>query len=106
MMSEQEMVCGSSATEISILTYVAHSAVIGAFKNTYKGSTVALRKAIDQVVNDPKLYANAIPFVQSSGTGKSRLMVELGRECFVLVLNLREDDPIGAFCKCHWKPVW
>jgi hypothetical protein len=32
-------------------------------------------------------------------------MVELGQECFVLMLNLREDDPIGTFCKCHLKPV-
>jgi hypothetical protein len=28
-------------------------------------------------------------------------MVELGQACFVLVLNLREDDPMGSFCKCH-----
>jgi len=85
---------------------VAHVAVVAAFTNTYRGSTVALRKAIDQVINDGNLYANVIPFVQSSGTGKSRLMVELGRTCFVLVLNLREDDPKGSFCKCHWKHGW
>ena len=50
-------------------------------------------------------YANAnpIPFVQSSGTGKSRLMVQLGQECFVLVLNLREDDPKEPFVGAIWN---
>ena len=85
---------------------VPYSAVRNAFATPYRGDTAALRIAIDQVINDPHLSANAIPFVQSSGTGKSRLMVELGKDFFVLILNLRDDDPEGSFCKSHWKPVW
>ena len=81
------------------------AAVISAFKSPYLGNTAAIERAIDQVIDDSNLYANAIPFVQSSGTGKSRLMSELGKKIFVLVLNLREDDCIGDFCKYHWKLV-
>ena len=86
-----------------VLIYVLHTAVVNAFKSPYIGNTAALEKAIDQVINDKSLHANAIPFVQSSGTGKSRLMKELGMKVFVLVLNLREDDRIGEFCKYCWK---
>ena len=101
------MVCGASASETvdSVLIYILHTAVISAFKSPYLGNTAALEKAIDQVINDRNLYANAIPFVQSSGTGKSRLMGELAKNFFVLVLNLRENDNPGDFCKYCWKPV-
>jgi hypothetical protein len=76
-------------------------AILNAFAGNYLGSSATLQKAIEQVIGDPNLYANAIPFVQSSGTGKSRLMVELGRHFFVLMVNLREDDSAGGFCK--WR---
>ena len=61
--------------------------------------TAALRMAIDRVINNKKLYSNGIPFVQSSGTGKSRLMVELGKDFFVIIITLSDDDPPGSFCK-------
>ena len=101
------MVCGASASETvdSVLIYILHTAVISSFKSPYLGNTAALEKAIDQVINDRNLYANAIPFVQSSGTGKSRLMGELAKIFFVLVLNLRENDNPRDFCKYCWKPV-
>jgi len=67
----------------------------------YKGNTATLRMAIDQVINDRDLYTNGIPFVQSSGTGKSRLKVELGKEYFVLIVNLGDEVPEGSFCKFH-----
>jgi hypothetical protein len=74
----------------SVLIYVLHTAVIRAFEGPYLGNTgtTALEKAIDQVINDSHLSANAILFVQSSGTGKSRLIKELAKRIFVLGLNL------------------
>jgi hypothetical protein len=91
----------------SVLIYVLHTAVIRAFEGPYLGNTgtTALEKAIDQVIDDPSLYANAIPFVQSSGTGKSKLIKELAKKNLVLVLNLRENDRVGDYCKYPTKPV-
>ncbi|KAF9011504.1 hypothetical protein BDZ89DRAFT_1077772 [Hymenopellis radicata] len=71
--------------------------ILDAFAGTYIGDSTTVQKAIEQVIGDTNLYANAIPFVQSSGTGKSRLMVELGQHFFVLMLNLREEDSPGNY---------
>ncbi len=94
------MVSGSCAVGIiSTDACRLREAVRDAFETPYIGDSGTVQKAVEQVVGDTNLYANAIPFVQSSGTGKSRLMVELAQDFFVLMLNLREDDPRGSFCK-------
>jgi hypothetical protein len=42
-----------------------------------------------------EIYANYLPIVQSSGTGKSRMVDELAGEVFTIPLNLREADTTG-----------
>jgi hypothetical protein len=42
-----------------------------------------------------QFYANYLPIVQSSGTGKSRMVDELAGEVFTIPLNLREADTSG-----------
>jgi hypothetical protein len=44
-------------------------------------------------------YANYLPIIQSSGTGKSRTVHELARLVFTIPFNLRGDDESsGRFC--------
>jgi hypothetical protein len=42
-----------------------------------------------------KYYSNYLPIVQSSGTGKSRMVDELAGEIFTIPLNLREPNTSG-----------
>lgn len=84
------------------LPFIFDTATRDAFTLQYRGDNIvleALKGAIDNVIKDNEIWANALPFVQSSGTGKSRLIVELGNDFYVLFLNLREDDPHGAYCE-------
>src|SRR5260221_3318978 len=65
----------------------------------FAGETViALRKYIDKF-SDPSnsnaIYAHYFSFVNSSGTGKSRAVDELGKELLVIPLNLGSKDFSG-----------
>ncbi|KAG6883444.1 hypothetical protein C0993_006159, partial [Termitomyces sp. T159_Od127] len=52
-----------------------------------------LAHALDQ--RNQFYYAQAIPIVQSSGTGKSRTIDELGKTMLVIPLNLRPPEHTG-----------
>lgn len=43
-------------------------------------------------------YAKFLPIVQSSGTGKSRMVDELGKFVYLIPLNLRPSGDKGWFC--------
>ena len=45
-------------------------------------------------VNHP-LYWNHLSIVQSSGTGKSRMVDEMSKEIFTIPFNFRRDDAAG-----------
>ena len=102
------MVCGASASETvdSVLIYILHTAVISAFLRARIWATqLLLRRQSTKSLMTEICMLMPIPFVQSSGTGKFRLVGELAKKFFVLVLNLRENDNPGDFCKYCWKPV-
>ncbi|KAK2464126.1 hypothetical protein APHAL10511_003874 [Amanita phalloides] len=49
-----------------------------------------------QLSNDERpLYAKAISIVQSSGTGKSRMLTEVGKHIFTLPICLRKSTDLG-----------
>ncbi|KAF8327857.1 hypothetical protein F5887DRAFT_924568 [Amanita rubescens] len=49
----------------------------------------------DQTMEERPLYAKAISVVQSSGTGKSRMLTEVGKQMFTLPVCLRKSSDIG-----------
>ncbi|KAB5592224.1 hypothetical protein CTheo_4321 [Ceratobasidium theobromae] len=66
-----------------------------AWSTPYRGETVnLLTKAIHQmnIQRGSKAYANFVPIVQSSGTGKSRAADELAKLIFTIPLNLRPSE--------------
>ncbi|KIL61974.1 hypothetical protein M378DRAFT_166310 [Amanita muscaria Koide BX008] len=70
----------------------------------YKGQVATLFAEFVQIHalkarHDIKLYANVIPVIQSSGTGKSRMLTETGKTLFTLPFCAREEGAIG------WPPA-
>ncbi|TFK36232.1 hypothetical protein BDQ12DRAFT_254389 [Crucibulum laeve] len=71
-----------------------------AWKVPYIGTTHHLLHSTINDMNEKrgtKLYANLLPIVQSSGTGKSRTVHELARLVFTLPFNLRLDKDSTGF---------
>ena len=50
-----------------------------------------LRDSINNM-DRSKLYSNTVAIVQSSGTGKSRMVDELARYVFAIPFNLRDEE--------------
>ncbi|KAM6502936.1 hypothetical protein JOM56_002913 [Amanita muscaria] len=70
----------------------------------YKGQVATLFAEFVQIHalkarHDIKLYANVIPVIQSSGTGKSRMLTETGKKLFTLPFCAREEGATG------WPPA-
>ncbi|KAB5590064.1 hypothetical protein CTheo_6486 [Ceratobasidium theobromae] len=66
-------------------------ATADAWATPYRGETVTLLKTAIQDMNVRRNnwgYANFVPIVQSSGTGKSRVVDELAKQIFTIPLNL------------------
>ncbi|KAF8513031.1 hypothetical protein JB92DRAFT_3116600 [Gautieria morchelliformis] len=73
------------------------TATIGAWKNTYQGGAIeAFLTTINQYyLKAGQKYAHHIAIVQSSGTGKSRMLLEVSCVVFGVILNFRSDDLTG-----------
>jgi hypothetical protein len=48
------------------------------------------------VTRGDNAYADYLPIVQSSGTGKSRMVDEVAKKLFTILFNLREDANGGS----------
>ncbi|GAB1528280.1 hypothetical protein RhiTH_011472 [Rhizoctonia solani] len=51
-----------------------------------------------------RAYNKSIPIIQSSGTGKSRMVEEAAKHVFTIPINIREDLPIGTYGKSFSYP--
>jgi hypothetical protein len=57
----------------------------------------ALEQHVEEVVSNELSYAPFCSIIQSSGTGKSRLVDEFSKYNFLIPINLRmEDDGMGG----------
>ncbi|KAG6882552.1 hypothetical protein C0993_010130, partial [Termitomyces sp. T159_Od127] len=76
----------------------------------YRGfGSEALRRTILSHALDKRsqlFYAQAIPIVQSSGTGKSRMIDELGKTMLVIPLNLRPPKHTGKAVISFLLDIW
>ncbi|KAG9308729.1 hypothetical protein JVU11DRAFT_11514 [Chiua virens] len=71
------------------------------FEATYRGAAIdgfyeylALNEKRFRNTNSPSYYAKFCSIVQSSGTGKSRMLTELSKkDVIVLYMNLRDSEP-------------
>jgi hypothetical protein len=71
-----------------------------------------IKLAIDEYYKSGKYFAPYFPVVQSSGTGKSRSLFEMGRELLSLYCCVRKKDSTGYPPRTHapedfkdWKQV-
>ncbi|QRV97714.1 hypothetical protein RhiJN_25733 [Ceratobasidium sp. AG-Ba] len=82
-----------------IFTILNHlKATVGAWGVPYVGSTARLLKEAIYEMNSNRgtlQYANFVPIVQSSGTGKSRAVDELAREVFTIPFCFRLENEKG-----------
>ncbi|KAG6894184.1 hypothetical protein C0992_007173 [Termitomyces sp. T32_za158] len=58
-----------------------------------------LARSQEEEKDEVETYAQVIPIVQSSGTGKSRMIDELSKELIVIPLNLRPHNNTGKAVK-------
>ncbi|KAI5114860.1 hypothetical protein M0805_008639, partial [Coniferiporia weirii] len=80
--------------------HAEEEAVREAWTMPYMGDThLLLRKTINtmNLTHSGKSYANCLSIVQSSGTGKSRTVHELGKLVFTIPLNLRSETEGNGF---------
>jgi hypothetical protein len=57
----------------------------------------ALEQHVEEAISNELLHAPYCSIVQSSGTGKSRLVDEFSKSNFLIPINLRmEDDSMGT----------
>ena len=77
------------------------SSVRNAFESSdFIGDANFLCDAVRDVfsVNNEQRYSNSFSIVQSSGTGKSRLVDEMAKKLFTFPLCVRDDDPPKQLC--------
>lgn len=78
--------------------------VIAAFQSEFKGQHHVLLDSVIQQLWDAfdylSTYGLYMPFLQSSGMGKSRLLDEVAKRRFTIAMNLR-DSPPDSFGKCR-----
>ncbi|KAG9310693.1 hypothetical protein JVU11DRAFT_9287 [Chiua virens] len=82
-----------------------HGTLSGSFAAKYCGAAVdgfyeylTQNEKLFKETEDPKYYAKFCSIVQSSGTGKSRMLTELGKkDVIVLYMNLRDKDEKSGF---------
>ena len=68
----------------------------------YRGEApTALWNRIKKAMKQAGQYARYLAIVQSSGTGKSRMIQELGRAHLVIPVNLRKSGEKGLSLFCH-----
>jgi hypothetical protein len=58
--------------------------------------TEALMCVVRAICSDRDMYHNALAILQSSGTGKSRLVHEISKSYFMFPMCLRDNSGAGA----------
>ena len=75
---------------------IVFSATENAWTTHYRGEAPeALWIRIKKAMNQPGRYARYLAIVQSSGTGKSRMIEELSKKHLVIPVNLRGSLDTG-----------
>jgi hypothetical protein len=76
------------------------SSVEDAFESNFVGDANFLCEVVKDVFreNNAKRYSNSFAVVQSSGTGKSRLLDEMAKTIFAFPICVRADDLPGHLC--------
>jgi len=76
------------------------SSVEHAFESKFVGDAGFLCEAVKDVFreNNAKRYCNSFSILQSSGTGKSRLVDEMAKSILTFPICVRADDLPGHFC--------
>ena len=65
-----------------------------------------LRRTLDSYINAKTNYSRYATIVQSSGTGKSRMVSELGRKVVSIPLNLLRNRGICTFVRTVVFYAW
>ncbi|KAI9568063.1 hypothetical protein HD554DRAFT_2172787 [Boletus coccyginus] len=100
---EPKLPTPTSATSTDTLGDL-HQKLSGSFVAKYRGAAVdgfyeylTHNEKLFRTVNNPKYYGKFCSIVQSSGTGKSRMLTELSKKDVVVIyMNLRgENDKLG-----------
>jgi hypothetical protein len=89
------------AFEFDLTTPVVKSSVRKAFESSdFIGDANFLCDAVRDVFapNNKRRYSNSFSIVQSSGTGKSRLVDEMAKTLFTFPFCVRDDDPPTQLC--------
>ncbi len=77
-------------------------AIENAWTTQYRGDApAALWTRIENAMKQEDLYAKYLVIVQSSGTGKSRMIEELSKTHLVIPVNLRGLGETGVSLFCH-----
>jgi hypothetical protein len=71
-----------------------------AWKQDYKDNMGlhVFKKRVELCSTQDRVYARVLPVVQSSGTGKSRLLDEVAKTTFTFPLCLRPPEDNGMHC--------
>ena len=73
-------------------------AIENAWITEYRGEApAALWTRIKKAMQQADLYAKYLAIVQSSGTGKSRMIEELSKKHLVIPVNLRDSSESGLY---------
>ncbi len=82
---------------------IAFLAIENAWTTQYRGDAPeVLWTRIKKAMKQANLYARCLAIVQSSGTGKSRMIEELSKKHLVIPVNLRGSNESGLslfFCR-------
>ena len=86
--------------ESHLTSPIVESSVHKAFESHFIGDANFLCKAIRDVFSphNENRYSSSFSIIQSSGTGKSRLVDEMAKELFTFPICVRADDPPGQLC--------
>jgi hypothetical protein len=76
---------------------IVKNSVHKAFESNFIDDASFLCKAIRDVfsLHNECRYSSSFSIIQSSGTGKSRLVDEMAKELFTFPICVRDDDPAG-----------
>lgn len=85
----------------------SHFIVVEAWKTEYRTTTA--QKLVEKLRamhgdGEYKVYSSSVPIIQSSGTGKSRMVDEMAKHIFTIPFNIRaQEDSAREYKVLHAK---